>query len=202
MSKIKRASLDYVTSKHEDSPGTKNHNLCEFRHGARTNAINTDTCSCRGICFCFIVKNNCTAVCSYQDIDTVPKTIPSNVNFLVLSHNHLMEIPNRTFYNMSDLIILELDYNYLKALPADMFERNGMLKKLVLSHNHLTEIPNRTFYNTSALIKLELDYNYLKELPADLFGQDNMLKKLVLSHNHLRELPKRTFYNMSDLIIL
>ena len=82
---------------------------------------------------------------------------------------------------------LDLSYNLLSALPAELPLCLPHLTCLNLAHNRITTVPDSIF-GFLHLTRLDLSHNLLEQLPASL-GLLSQLAKLDLSHNLLTDLP-------------
>jgi Leucine-rich repeat (LRR) protein len=88
---------------------------------------------------------------------------------------------------MPRLVVLNMSYNSLKAVPANL--NMSSLSVLDLSFNKLAILPAELGQLMPGLQQLYLANNYLKQLP-DSIGQMTGLQDLFLSENGFEEVPQ------------
>lgn len=102
-----------------------------------------------------------------------------NLNSIDLSDNHVRLEQLR---NLKQLSEINLQYNYIRAIPPlarDDFER---LETLNLSYNSITPASIRSLYLLKRLRHLDLQANNLVTLPEDI-SKLNEIEELNLSSN-------------------
>ncbi len=78
-------------------------------------------------------KGDVTAVdCSNAHLPSVPSDIPLTTRYLYLDHNNISFIPNGTFKELSFLSDLDLSFNHLSQLEANVF--SGLMSRLARIH--------------------------------------------------------------------
>lgn len=133
--------------------------------------------------------------------------------YLDMSHNKIETFFNKTFDNLSSLMILKLDFNQLKSFPNISMIKN--LEDFSISHNNISLLEGWPFFGLSNLRKLNLSYNEITEIKSEFFDNLSSLESLDLSGNKLKILPeywilplfslqslylqKNSFSNISDL---
>lgn len=122
-----------------------------------------------------------------------------NIISLDLADNHLTELPENFFINLSNLQELDLGLNQFKQLPATIFAPLKNMKKLLLYQNQLTVLPDSIFATLVNLQELSLRQNQLAELPSTIFANLNNLRNLSLGSNQLMQLPATIFANLHNL---
>lgn len=122
-----------------------------------------------------------------------------NITSLDLADNHLTELPENFFINLSNLQELDLGLNQFKQLPATIFAPLKNMKKLFLYRNQLTVLPDSIFATLVNLQELSLRQNQLAELPSTIFANLNNLRNLSLGSNQLMQLPATIFANLHNL---
>ncbi|XP_078254083.1 uncharacterized protein LOC144592830 isoform X2 [Rhinoraja longicauda] len=118
---------------------------------------------------------------------------------LDMSTNHLSELREDMFRNLSNLTWLVLANNQLRTPPV--LRAHDKLTYLDLSGNQLAVLQG-TFDYLPRLDTLLLSKNRLQTLPVTLFDRLPLLDTLDLSHNELSSLPHRLFshhWELSDL---
>lgn len=103
------------------------------------------------------------------------------------SRNRLRALPQQMLQAMPRLVVLNMAYNSLKALPAGL--TISSLSVLDLSFNKLAVLPAELGQLVPGLQQLYLANNYLKQLPESL-GQITGLQDLFLSENGFEEVPQ------------
>jgi len=117
---------------------------------------------------------------------------------LVLSKNNIRAIPTKFTVNLSNIAILYLNENSLRAIPPHLANLRH-LESLDLSNNQISLIANR-FCTLRNLRVLNLSFNKLQSLPIG-FAQLKQLEELMLSHNEITEL-RDNFCELNNLEIL
>ena len=121
-----------------------------------------------------------------------------NLLKLVLSHNKIQTIKNRTFYYLSKLKLLDVSFNQLDSLG----ELDGLtsLEYLYLSHNKLESIIETTFDGLTLLKAVDLSYNNLADIDDKPFQTLFDLQFLDLGYNRLTSFAVTTgFENLETL---
>lgn len=154
-----------------------------------------DNCNCEMVCpqncSCFHDANWTTNIvdCGKQNLNTLPKKIPTGVTDLYLDGNNLpildtqifmgkrnlralylngsniVNIEHSTFTTMHTLEVLHLENNKLQTLEGYEFAHLSLLKELYLHNNLLNNIGNSTFAPLVSLQILRIDNNRLTSIP-------------------------------------
>ncbi|XP_065190803.1 leucine-rich repeat-containing protein 40-like [Sycon ciliatum] len=122
-----------------------------------------------------------------------------SLTVLVLQHCDLANVSG-LFRHMTKLTSLDLSYNRLRTLPADLLPEPSSLKVLVLRQCDLADVSG-LFRHMTKLTSLDLSYNRLRTLPPDLLPEPSSLKVLVLQHCDLANVSG-LFRNMTKLTSL
>ncbi|XP_046542437.1 toll-like receptor 4 [Haliotis rubra] len=109
------------------------------------------------------IHGGTVANCTYQGLTKVPACLPGNTTTLLLSHNRIVELPNRAFQHVSVLKGLDLSFNGLKYISAGSFYGLSQLEILNLQSNRL-RYDNNTFTPAlfdplTSLLKLSINHN-------------------------------------------
>ncbi|XP_064608628.1 leucine-rich repeat neuronal protein 1-like [Liolophura sinensis] len=131
-------------------------------------------------------------------------TVQSNfemLQYLDISYNDLAALPANMFSNYSQLKVLNLGKNPLQNLTDDVFEDISQLEKLYLDNcTSLRYIPNKLFEPLTSLQYLNLSNNpQLGYLATSTFDALASLRVLDLSRNNLSSLPEVIFQHTSSL---
>lgn len=97
---------------------------------------------------------------------------------------------------------LDLGYNDISALPADMFGTTTRLSYLFLDNNKIKSLPDGIFRPLSVLQALYMARNRLGNSGSMLhlvFATQTNLRSLDLSENSLTKLPSKLFINCNQL---
>lgn len=111
----------------------------------------------------------------------------SNLRELNLKGNRLIELsPLSSLTSLTDLI---LSSNHLSDLPEDIFRNVTALENLDLSENRLTSLPETIFNGLFGIKTIHLNKNNLSKVDAKLFEDQVLIQQLYLSDNRLETLP-------------
>ena len=173
---------------------------------------------------------NLTLDLSSNRLELVPddRFAELSMHTLDLSRNLIYRMSPDTFRDIDRLVRLDLSQNYLKSLPARLFEPvQHTLADLALSKNYLGDMETsrltKVFEMTTALRRLDLSRNYLYYLPdlsrlglSTVDVSSNELDSLVdadtsakllpptlvelnLDRNALRHISENWFENLMNL---
>lgn len=122
---------------------------------------------------------------------------------LFLKDLNLDEIPARLFKQLKALKQLSVDDNpSLKFLPNRMFYPLPNLEVLQLNSNGLVSITDGVFADLPRLLDLELSQNQISSINSKSFLGLYSLKMLDLSHNLLGTIQKNSFRTLQNLEVL
>ncbi len=120
-----------------------------------------------------------------------------------LSDNQLKHLDSAIFLELDNLEMLDLSYNVIETLPANVFEHLISLDVLRLNSNtNLQEIDPDAFIGLRNLRVLDLAFGDLSELPSTVFDDLKSLNNLDLRGNQLQDLDPLIFSNLFNLEIL
>ena len=121
-----------------------------------------------------------------------------NLVKLILSHNKIRHIRDRTFYYLVKLRLLDISHNYLKTL--NNLDGLSNLQYLYLSHNELTSISETLLEELTLLKVLDLSHNLLVNIDDTPFQTLFDLQSLYLGSNDLTSFAITTgFENLETL---
>lgn len=122
---------------------------------------------------------------SLEGLQDLPVEMLGQVSKLNLSYNSLQTLPADIFSDLHNLEHLDLYTNRLQTLPIGIFNGLSNLQVLKLDNNELKELPISIFSNLHNLVSLYIAFNQLKELPTGIFSGLN-LELLMLLGNPFR----------------
>ncbi|XP_069498277.1 podocan [Ambystoma mexicanum] len=122
----------------------------------------------------------------------------SSLEYLDLSNNNLSQIPTGLPRN---IVLLHLEKNSLKTIPADVLTQIRNLEYLLLHNNKLRAkgMHPAAFQGLKKLHTVHLYNNMLERVPS---GLPRRVKRLMLLHNHITGISKNDFaftYFLEDL---
>ncbi|KAJ6647275.1 Toll-like receptor 7 [Pseudolycoriella hygida] len=128
--------------------------------------------------------------------------------FKIISQNHITSIPTGIFQRFPHLIKvyvrtglnsirkedfegadnvlrLDLEYNNIESIAADLFSDLKRLEDIYLSYNQLKNIESNAFYGLDNLHRIELSNNSLTAITTNMFCGLNNLMELILNNNRI-----------------
>lgn len=124
------------------------------------------------------------------------RAIPESVRRLDLSQAGLSELPGGDVIGrLSELRVLNLEFNKLKRLPPKIFHGLTKLKVLWLTGNHYQK-------GEPEYKKMKALGNHLEALDSKQFQGLEGLQVLLMHHNKLTELPEGLFEDQKKLKVL
>ncbi|XP_041347857.1 toll-like receptor 4 [Gigantopelta aegis] len=155
-------------------------------------------------CVCFNnTENQFVGNCSSRNLTTVPASLPSTVQILLMRNNDIKTLQAEMFSNLTKLIYLDLSDNKIFQIDSKAFYNLTDLQELHLKNNYMRSYPENAL---SALVSLKR--LYMDGLDNEMFGQGFLhLRQLVLmdlSGDGLRKckiitLKNNTFTNLPHL---
>ena len=120
---------------------------------------------------------------------------------LILTNNHLPDLPDKAFgmTAQSELSYLDLTYNNITRLNNKTFYQLSSLQRVSLDHNSISVIETEAFdfinANESQLLLIFLRHN---NLTSDSFSSDSFISSertifLYLNNNRITHLPESVF---------
>ncbi|CAL1542102.1 unnamed protein product [Lymnaea stagnalis] len=135
---------------------------------------------------CECVKNFCD--CSSRHLQEVPDDLPKSIESLDLSNNIIKSLPNCSFCSYTQLTFLNISRNRIIEIAIDTFRGLSKLETLSLENNnitlpqHLTD-PKAIFRNTPSLNYLRIGKNkhlFKSHRAETLLGELENLKVLYM----------------------
>ncbi|XP_069487641.1 toll-like receptor 3 isoform X2 [Ambystoma mexicanum] len=127
-----------------------------------------------------------TANCSHQKLTQIPLDLPSNITVLDLSHNQLKALPPANLSIYSQLVKLNAGFNLITKLDPGFCQTMALLQTLDLQHNQFHRLEDKYFSFCVSLVELRLDSNRIIDVKGDIFQNLKNLRQLDLSHNNLQ----------------
>ncbi|XP_001372439.2 toll-like receptor 13 [Monodelphis domestica] len=124
-------------------------------------------------------------LCVRKNITNLKESIhdlPEYVTHLNLTHNQIQTVPSRSFVNLSNLVDLRLEWNFIWDLGPEAFQGLKNLTLLNLVENKLQSI-NSSFEGLSSLKTLLLSHNQISWIQENAFVPLINLQYLNLSRN-------------------
>ncbi|XP_050439460.1 insulin-like growth factor-binding protein complex acid labile subunit [Adelges cooleyi] len=139
--------------------------------------------------------------CKDDNLDVIPITLNPSIQRLVLMHNRI-KIVDASFQFYGALQYVDISHNHLVNIPNKGFEAQEKLIELHLNHNKISSINNKTFIGLVSLTILNLRGNYLEDLPDRLFAALPKLEELDLGENRISRIDPAAFQGLSRLRVL
>lgn len=116
-------------------------------------------------------------------IDDVPHI--QTVQTLNMSHNSISRMTPHNFQSLTYLKKLDLSFNKITGLRANIFKHMGHLVSLNVSHNYISHLDKDTFGGLYALQNLDISYNKLEWIGIGAFHDLTHTKSVNISNNQL-----------------
>lgn len=126
-----------------------------------------------------------------------------NLSNTISSPKNRTIIDKKAFYNLTNLVALNLANNRIENLSVGLFSKLISLQRLNLSNIYIADIQYGTFSQMKNLVILDLSRNLLKKFDFSHFlpGSVN-LQKIYLYENHLTEIDGFVQFRFQKLITL
>jgi Leucine-rich repeat (LRR) protein len=151
----------------------------------------------------FKISNNYLTKFPYFDVGLIGnfQLVISNFYF---NNNNISKIEKISIW-ISNLKILNFDFNYIEFIENDAFIYLKNLENLSIAFNNLNQIYSNNFIYLFSLKFLNLSHNQIELIEADSFQNLNKLLILDLSFNRLTSIDNNLFQgliNLNDLYLL
>ncbi|XP_068616650.1 trophoblast glycoprotein [Brachionichthys hirsutus] len=164
--------------------------------------------SCHGCpdrCLC----SSQTVKCQNQDLDAVPRSLPTNTKFLFVTGNNISRIGVDSFPDLLEqLTDLYLTGNEMESVDAEVFDNLPNLVRLDLSDNNIQTFSEHAFPHDNRLQILNLSRSYHDNISIDtalgVLQKGNLLQLAVLdlAHNFVLIPPDNVLENLPNLVNL
>lgn len=146
-------------------------------------------------CKCDYVKNGRRVDCSNRNLYEIPPGIPSDVQFLDLSQNHLSQL-GEGLAPFTDLLRLNVSFNEIVGVNQANFDMLKKMEYLDLAFNSLAgpnAVETGLLNQNPALLHAYFSHSRITYLPT-LFGQQNSaVRVLGFDHNLIETIPDDFF---------
>jgi len=171
---------------------------------SRAEAVCPSGCACD--------DENLHVNCVDANLDFVPITLNPLVQKLLLKNNRIRSIESGfAFYH--ELNFIDLSHNHLLKISQGSFSTQTKLNELHLNNNKITSLSNQTFGGGNggsasgnrglpSLIHLNLRVNLLENVEPGIFIYTRNLKELDLGENSIREINSSAFLGLEKIRIL
>ena len=106
---------------------------------------------------------------------------------LRLTNNKIFKVSNSTFDGLKTVTILSLRKNFLEQLTGSSFSSLTSVEELDVGQNRINNIDTNAFTGLNHLRVLYLDDNDLQNVPGEAFGPLPHLAELNLALNNIKE---------------
>lgn len=165
--------------------------------------LHTASAVCPNGCTCD--DENLHVNCVDANLDIVPITLNPSIQRLILQKNRIRSVDSGLkFY--PELNYVDLSHNHLVRLQPGSFMSQGKLVELHLNSNKISQLSNRTFggpHNPmGSLAVLNLQNNLIDSVEESVFLFAENLVELDLSLNSIKNITVKQFIGLSNLRIL
>ncbi|CAH1389404.1 unnamed protein product [Nezara viridula] len=157
------------------------------------------TAFCPTSCLCD--DDTLVVSCLEASLDVVPITLNPSIQRLVLKYNKVKTV-DAAFQFYGELQYVDLSHNHLVSIPSRSFDSQKKLIELHLKYNKISAITNRTFEGLKKLTVLNLRGNFLEDLPDKLFYSLPQLEELDLGENRINRIDSTAFLGLTSLRVL
>lgn len=117
----------------------------------------------------------------------------TELQIIDLSENLITEYPENLFINQKKLMLLRLVNNGIRDLPLNLFQPLRNMLLLDMSRNRLSILRNEWFEPLENLIDLNLSENQIEELPPNIFSYSQILNQISMFDNLIRVIHSNSF---------
>lgn len=170
---------------------------------AGLDSLRTVSAVCPNGCSCD--DENLHVNCIDANLDIVPITLNPSIQRLILKNNRIRSVDSGLkFYH--ELNYVDLSHNHLVRIQPGSFGSQGKLVELHLNANKISQLSNRTFGGPQSpmgsLVVLNLQNNLIDVVEPGVFLYAVNLAELDLSQNSIRSMNVTAFFGLSNLRIL
>lgn len=150
---------------------------------------------------CSCDDDKLTVECEQGYMDVLPIALNPSVQRLSIKQNKIKTIDSSIqFY--SELKYLDLSTNSLLEIPSKTFAYQKKLQELHMDSNKIGSVSSRTFVGLSSLTVLSLRGNFIEDINENVFSPLVKLEELNLSGNRIRDIHPNAFNGLFNLRIL
>lgn len=136
-----------------------------------------------------------------QDLTVINKQAFNGIDTLeniYITNNNIHFIMNEAFWNLTNLVLVDMSENQLVTLVEDTF-KNLSVKHLTFIHNEIFEIEPKSFRNLNRLNSVNFKRNQLTQWDSKWFDNTPNLFTINLDENHIQTLEAHTFKAIPSL---
>ncbi|XP_042208784.1 leucine-rich repeat-containing protein 4C-like [Homarus americanus] len=178
--------------------------------------------TCPSVCTCRWKNGKQAVECRNQGLINVPDGIEPDTQVLDLSGNNLQTLPRHAFkraglinlqkiylrdckigqidptafFQLTNLVELDLSENLLTEVPSLSFSHIQALRDLQLQGNRFRKIRGDSFAHTPSLVRLDLSRAGIRNVSPSAFQSLSLMEKLEIQGNQLSELPPAVVKNL------
>ncbi|KAI9586736.1 leucine-rich repeat neuronal protein 1 [Glossina fuscipes] len=150
---------------------------------------------------CQCDDNTLIVQCGEGQLDVLPIALNPSIQRLIIRSNKIKTIDSSMqFY--TELTFLDLSSNHLVNIPQHTFAYQRKLQEIHLNHNKIGQINNKTFIGLTAVTVLNLRGNLISELHQGCFASLTKIEELNLGENRIGFIDPKAFDGLSQLRIL
>uniref|UniRef100_A0A1A8N4R1 Leucine rich repeat neuronal 3 n=2 Tax=Nothobranchius TaxID=28779 RepID=A0A1A8N4R1_9TELE len=123
----------------------------------------------------------------------------ANITEIDLSQNNLSSISDIHLGNLSQLLSLHMEENWIRELPEQCLADGANLQELYMNHNLISSISPMAFQGLSNLVRLHLNSNKLKVINKEWFEPMPNLEILMIGENPVLSIDEMNFKSLSNL---
>ncbi|KAF4528005.1 hypothetical protein B566_EDAN002188 [Ephemera danica] len=170
-------------------------------HAAPPQIITEGRAECPRACECKWRSGKEAALCIGANLTSVPQHLDAGTQVLDFTGNHLTEIGKDTFSNagLTNLQKIYLAKCRIRKLDRYTFRKLTNLVELDLSYNFLTTVPSHILDSIGELRELKLTGNPIQRIMNDAFQYVPHLVRLELSECRIGTLEHRSFFGLTAL---
>ena len=101
-----------------------------------------------------------------------------------------------------DALVVNITYNNITTIEADVFAKLSQCRQLYLDHNQISSIETRAFNGLKVLIRLKLEFNMLGMLSTNMFLSLKNCERLWLHEAQISEIDTGSFNGLNKLKFL
>lgn len=156
---------------------------------------------CPSACKCMWKGGKQTVECINEGLITIPDGIDQGTQVLEFSGNNLQTLPRERFQRMGLLNLQRIYLSRCRIVQIDDRAFKGLtnLVELDLSQNFLRTVPSETFSDYTSLMRLTMNGNPITALDAGAFKPLSSLTNLELSNCEIEYIDPDAFTGLTNI---
>ena len=139
--------------------------------------------------------------CASSELEVLPITLNPGIQRLQLQHNNIRAVDAALgFY--AQLQYIDLSSNHLISLPDRGFSQQKKLIELRLTNNKIFKVKKSTFDGLKTVTILSLRKNFLEELTGSVFASLTVVEELDVGQNRIKTIDSNAFAGLDHLRVL